>query len=88
MLSFFRRSSAAWPDVPIDEIRKRARIVVIDDTDFLYLQLFKRDGYTVDKWDDVMELQKLESGYYDIILSYCQKLWIEDMRKAAYPSEC
>jgi len=57
-----------WPNLAIEEIRKRARILVIDDSDFFYLQLFKNDGYTIEKWNDVDDLQKLESGYFDIIL--------------------
>jgi len=76
MLSFFRRRYV-WPEVPADEIRKRARVVVIDDAEFPYLELFRRDGYTVDKWNDVIDLQKLEAGYYDIIL-----LDIQDVGKA------
>lgn len=57
-----------WPTLSLEEIKKRARILVIDDNDFYYLPLFKKDGYTVDKWNDIDELPKLESGYYDIIL--------------------
>ena len=57
-----------WPEVPMDEIRKRARIVVVDDAEFPYLPLFLKDGYTVEKWDDIQEMSKLESGYYDLIL--------------------
>ena len=49
-------------------MRKRARILVIDDEEFFYQTLFKKDGYNIDKWNDVLDLQKLESGYYDIIL--------------------
>jgi len=36
--------------------------------DFPYLQLFEKDNYTLDKWNDVEDLPKIESGYYDIIL--------------------
>jgi len=57
-----------WPVVPHTEIVKRARIVAIDDADFPYLTLFRRDGYTIERWPDVRGLQKLEQGYYDIIL--------------------
>src|SRR5258706_2594560 len=60
--------SPKWPELSIDESRKRARILVIDDQKFAYLELFKRDGYNIDKWEDVTDLQKLESGYYDVIL--------------------
>jgi CheY-like chemotaxis protein len=42
--------------------------LVVDDADFAYLELFKRDGYTVEKWDDVEDLAKMESGYFDVIL--------------------
>jgi CheY-like chemotaxis protein len=63
---FFRRGK--WPNLTSEEIRKRARILVIDDTEFFYLQLFKKDGYTIEKWNDIQDLQKLERGYYDIIL--------------------
>jgi CheY-like chemotaxis protein len=52
----------------VDELRRRARILVVDDQEFAYLSLFRRDGYNVDKWEDVVDLQKLESGYYDLIL--------------------
>jgi CheY-like chemotaxis protein len=57
-----------WPKVDHEEIRKRARLLVIDDTEFPYLDLFRRDGYQVDKWDDVEDLHKLESGKFDLIL--------------------
>ena len=63
---FFTRKS--WPDFSREEIRKRARILVIDDMEFTYLDLFKKDGYTIEKWDDVDDLTKLENRYYDIVL--------------------
>ena len=63
---FFQKKQ--WPNLSLEEIRKRARILVIDDSDFVYLQLFLKDGYTIEKWDDVDDLQKLEVGYFDIIL--------------------
>jgi hypothetical protein len=57
-----------WLEISLDEIRKRARIIVIDDRDFDYLSLFQRDGYVIEKWNDIDDLPKLESGYFDIIL--------------------
>lgn len=68
ILKMFFLKKNKWPNLSIDEIRKRARILVIDDSDFFYLQLFKDDSYTIEKWDDVNDLQKLESGYFDIVL--------------------
>jgi len=57
-----------WPQLKLEEIKKRARILVIDDNEFVYQSLFDKDGYTIDKWDDVDDLPKLEEGYFDIIL--------------------
>jgi CheY-like chemotaxis protein len=66
MFDFFKRKD--WPTMPFDEIKKRARLLVIDDEDFVYKDLFTRDGYVIDKWDDVNDLPKLEQNFYDIIL--------------------
>ncbi len=66
MFGFFSKTN--WPELTFEEIKKRARILVIDDNDFPYQELFERDGYSIDKWEDVIDLQKLEDGYYDIIL--------------------
>lgn len=51
-----------------EEIKKRAKILVIDDNDFAYTTLFTRDGYTIEKWDDIDNLERLENNYYDLIL--------------------
>jgi len=55
-------------EIPLTEIVKRSRILVIDDQDFPYQELFVRAGYTLDKWDDVDDLTKLETGEFDLIL--------------------
>lgn len=52
----------------LEEIKKRAKILVIDDNEFAYAPLFKRDGYTIEKWDDVENLEQLENNYFDLIL--------------------
>ena len=62
------RKKFKWPELSWDEIKKRARLLVIDDLAFPYQKLFERDGYTIEKWDDVLDLPKLENGYYDLIL--------------------
>jgi hypothetical protein len=66
MFDSFRKPT--WPEIPFEDIKKRARLLVIDDSEFPYEELFKRDGYTIEKWPDVLDLPKLESGAYDIIL--------------------
>ena len=57
-----------WPEFTPDDIRKRSRLLVIDDGDFPYQTLFKRDGYAIDKWSDIEDLSRLERGEFDIIL--------------------
>jgi CheY-like chemotaxis protein len=57
-----------WPKVEHAEIVRRARVLVIDDGDFPYKQLFERDGYTVQQWSEVSDLAALETGEFDLIL--------------------
>lgn len=64
----FGEKHKGWKPLPWEEIKKRARILVIDDGEFYYKQLFEKDGYTIEKWDDVDDLPKLEAGHFDIIL--------------------
>jgi len=54
----------------IEEIKKRVRIVVVDDEDSFPVKLFKSEGYSIDKWNKVTDVTygKLESGFYDIIV--------------------
>lgn len=51
-----------------DELKKRTRIVVIDDEDSFPVKLFENEGYSIDKWDTVKDYGKLENGFYDIII--------------------
>lgn len=68
MPRFFGRRRRAWPELTHAEIVKRSRIIVIDDAEFPYLPLFKEDGYSIEKWDDVNDLPRLEKGDFDLIL--------------------
>ncbi|MFN5982688.1 MAG: hypothetical protein ACK479_04430 [Fluviicola sp.] len=54
--------------VDIEELKKRLRIVVIDDEDSFPVKLFQEAGYSIEKWDSVENYSKLESGFYDIIV--------------------
>lgn len=56
------------PPFEFDELKKRTRIVVIDDEDNFPVKLFQNEGYSIDKWDTVSDYGKLESGFYDIIV--------------------
>ncbi len=62
------KNTTTYTPPPFEEIKKRAKILVIDDHDFAYAPLFTRDGYTIEKWDDVERLEKLENNYFDLIL--------------------
>lgn len=56
------------PEIPLEEIRKRARLLVIDDQGFNYKPLFEKDGYMLTEWRDVEDLTKLEDNSFDVIL--------------------
>lgn len=64
----FNFNTPKWPTLDLETIKQRGRLLVIDDLDFPYKVLFEKDGYLIDKWDDVKDLHKLETGYYDLIL--------------------
>ena len=52
-----------------EEKVKRIRIVVIDDVDTEFpFKVLEKQGYAIDYWEDVVDLQKLERGFYDIII--------------------
>lgn len=51
-----------------NELKKRTRIVVIDDEDGFPIKLFQSEGYSIDKWEYVEDYCKLENGFYDIIV--------------------
>jgi CheY-like chemotaxis protein len=63
-----KQPKGALPEIPFEDIKKRARLLVIDDQGFNYKALFENDGYTLSEWRDVEELSKLEDGYFDLIL--------------------
>src|SRR5690349_10570925 len=67
MLSFLRRRRH-WPVLSIEALRKRGRILVIDDEPFDYVQLFRSDGYTIEQWHDVENLLDIERGSFDVLI--------------------
>ena len=63
----FRRAQlTAEPD--IEALRKRAKILVIDDHVLPAQKLFDRDGYHFERWPEVKNLSQLTDGHYDIVL--------------------
>src|SRR5205823_3756955 len=55
--------------LPLSELRKRARILVVDDdpTAFPH-KLLTKEGYNVTYWRKIDNIRDLESGEYDIIV--------------------
>lgn len=51
-----------------EALKKLARIVVVDDEDHFPVDLFRNEGYSVEKWNRVQDYGKLASGVYDIIV--------------------
>lgn len=51
-----------------EELKKRTRIVVVDDEEGFPIELFQNEGYSIDKWNNVKDYGKLESGFFDIII--------------------
>ncbi|OFY65586.1 MAG: hypothetical protein A3H98_11730 [Bacteroidetes bacterium RIFCSPLOWO2_02_FULL_36_8] len=58
------------PSISFEELKKRIRIVVIDDEVGFPTKYFRAEGYAIDEWKNVAEqgYGKLESGFYDIIV--------------------
>src|SRR5260370_18357658 len=61
-----RASTVTEPDIEV--LRKRAKILVIDDQALPVQRLFQRDGYHFERWPQIRNLSQLTDGYYDIIL--------------------
>jgi len=56
------------PELDIETVRKRARVLVIDDHALPVQKLFIRDGYHFERWSEVKNLSQLTDGHFDIIL--------------------
>ncbi|WP_249521667.1 hypothetical protein [Microbacterium sp. ER1] len=52
----------------IEEIRKTARILVIDDSAFPFKSQFEKDGYHIERWATIKNLSQLTDGHYHVIL--------------------
>lgn len=68
MALFKRKRIADLSAPPVDELRKRTRILVIDDDPNSFpFETLRREGYAIDHWTKVDTLRTLEEGQYDII---------------------
>lgn len=68
-MSILRRKMKDLVRVPLTELKKRARILVIDDEECSFpFDLLRKEGYSIDHWTEVKNLRDLEEGLYDIII--------------------
>ena len=51
-----------------EELRKKSRLLVIDDHAFPAERLFTRDGYHIQRWAKVENLSQLTDDHFDLIL--------------------
>ena len=71
VMNIFKRTrvSDLTGRLPPIEIRKRARILLIDDQPETFpLDMLRSEGYAIDHWGRVESLERIEQGYYDIVI--------------------
>jgi CheY-like chemotaxis protein len=71
MFGFKKRMSLMSLAKPssLPELRKRTKIVVIDDDKNAFpIEALRQEGYTIDYWPEVQSMDRLERGDYDIIV--------------------
>lgn len=55
--------------VPLHALKRQLRIVVVDDDRNAFpVEDLKREGYSIEYWERVSSLSRLEAGSYDIII--------------------
>jgi CheY-like chemotaxis protein len=52
----------------LEEVRKKANILVIDDQTFPPERLFRRDGYHIKRWPKIENLSQLTDNFFDLVL--------------------
>jgi DNA-binding NtrC family response regulator len=98
MVWFSQRRIVDLPAPPVSELRKRTRILVIDDDPHSFpFDTLRREGYSIDHWLKVDNLRTLEEGDYDIIFldiqgvaqEYCEEdgLGVLEHLKQVNPSQ-
>lgn len=66
------------PEPDIETVRRRARVLVIDDQAFPAQRNFTRDGYHFERWASVKNLSQLTDGDWDLILLDIQGVGINE----------
>ena len=60
--------TAIHTPIGFDELKRRTRILVIDNEKTFPTELFTSNGYFIEQWEKVKDLNKLLRGEYDIIV--------------------
>lgn len=72
-------NNASSPAIPsIEQVRKHARVLVIDDLEFPAQTNFERDGYHFERWAEVQNLSQLTDGHYHLILLDIEGVGLND----------
>jgi DNA-binding NtrC family response regulator len=68
-MGWFKKKISKISLPAVDILRKRTRILVIDDDENSFpFEIMRSEGYAIDHWPKVQSLDKLERGEYDIIV--------------------
>jgi DNA-binding NtrC family response regulator len=68
-MRLFKKKISRVPLPSVEVLRKRTRILVIDDDENSFpFEIMRNEGYAIDHWPKVQNLNKLEEGEYDIIV--------------------
>jgi DNA-binding NtrC family response regulator len=68
-MTLFKKKISSIQLPTVDILRKRTRILVIDDDENSFpFKVMRNEGYAIDYWSKVENLTKLERGEYDIII--------------------
>ena len=66
---FSKKKVSQIPLPGSDVLKKRTRILVVDDDENSFpFEILRKEGYAIDHWPKVENLTKMEQGDYDIII--------------------
>lgn len=63
-----RKSGNYLEPVRLEDVRKKASLLVIDDHAVAFQKLFTEHGYHIQRWNKIEDLSQLTDGHFDLIL--------------------
>jgi CheY-like chemotaxis protein len=63
-----RKRKQQKPTPTLEEVRRQAKILIIDDEQVPFQPSFIRDGYHVERWTTIRNLSQLTDANFDLIL--------------------